>query len=204
MLSRIVAVAVTQFWEQKLWKNFCQRAKWNDVTPLSAPSNWFCRDWMNLVTILRGTTKGQSKYVHQFIMDADSSRCGLDSFWHFGTVFAISLSISLCGFDHFGVVKDSLHELHHLLESSKRDAPDMQRVSSKSIWYSVQQRYPKTLHAKKVSSVTSLSTSLNNLEQLKLQQLGPSDDRQHASRGCWRRHSWMTMFCQKSSSFGSY
>lgn len=91
MLSRIVAAAVTQFWEQKSWKNFCQRAKWNDVTPLSAPSNWFCRDWMNLVTILRGTTKGQSKYVHQFIMDADSSRCGLDSFWHFGTVF-----LSLC------------------------------------------------------------------------------------------------------------
>jgi len=59
-----------------------------------------------------------AKIVKELLPKSEVERCH---------TFVRAIKLVLQGLD------DSLHELHHLLESSKRDAPDMQRVSSKSI-----------------------------------------------------------------------
>ena len=160
MLCRTVAVAVTRSWLQRLC-GICPRAWLKDATPSSEPSSWCCRAWMNLaenrvfiyiyiiyiycvyiyilyIYIIIYILCIYILYIYNYIyMNYFMCKSGFPS-QEKSTAGWLRVSGAWSKIyekktTRLRWLEDSLHrELHHLLEGSKRDSPEM-GISSQSI-----------------------------------------------------------------------
>ena len=135
MHCRTVAVAVTGSWLQRLC-GICPRAWLKDATPSYEPSSWCCRAWMNLAEnrVSIYIYCYISIYIHTIILCAKVASQVMNNqlVADFGSV-GPDPKIYEKKTTRLRWLEDSLHrELHHLLEGSKRDSPEM-GISSQSI-----------------------------------------------------------------------